>query len=138
MSSCQWCSSMKTAEFETNCHLFRILTHGIMCVARFKWFACLIRYLIGCFVVYRAHFSKISLELVTGFVGSMAGEHCSNDRRSLTISVAVLGVTLSIVFLAFFAFSEINNDPDISSIQFAAFVSEKIQFLGTKSFVTDN
>lgn len=95
-----------------------------MCVARLNWIVRIVRYLICCVVVNSAHFSKKPFKFLADFVNSMAGEYCTNDRRSLTISVAVLGVTLSIVFLSFFAFSEINNDPDTSTIQFAAFVSE--------------
>lgn len=63
----------------------------------------------------------------------MAGERIANDRRSMTISVALLGVTLSVVFLAYLAFSEYNNDSDASTVQFAVVVSCLKQiFLSTK------
>lgn len=56
----------------------------------------------------------------------MANERGGNDRRSMTISVAVLGVTLCMVFLAYFAFSEHSNQSDASTVEFATVVSAKI------------
>lgn len=53
----------------------------------------------------------------------MAGERCGNDRRSMTISVAVLAVTLSVVFLAYYAFSNNNIQSNASSVKFAIIVS---------------
>lgn len=57
----------------------------------------------------------------------MADERCGNERRSMTISVTVLGVTLCVVFLAYVAFSEKTSNSDVSTVKFAAIVS--IEFL---------
>lgn len=45
------------------------------------------------------------------------------DRRNLIISVVILGLTLSTVFLAYFSFSDASESSDIAGIKFAAFVS---------------
>lgn len=49
-----------------------------------------------------------------------------SDRRNMTISVVILGMTLCVVFLAYFAFSEMNSDSDKNTIKFAAIVSIKL------------
>lgn len=61
----------------------------------------------------------------------MACETFQNERRNMTISVIVLGMTLFVVFLAYFAFSESHNDPNLSTVQFAAIVS--LRFLSSSS-----
>lgn len=61
----------------------------------------------------------------------MADERCGNERRSMTISVSVLGITLCIVFLAYFAFSEHSDNTDASTIKFATIVSIELNFLET-------
>lgn len=50
---------------------------------------------------------------------------CGNDRRSMTISVALLGLTLGAVFFAYFTFSETNNANviDATTMEFATIVS---------------
>lgn len=53
----------------------------------------------------------------------MADERGGNERRSMTISVTVLGVTLCVVFLAYVAFSEKASNSDVSTVKFAAIVS---------------
>lgn len=53
----------------------------------------------------------------------MACEVFQSERRNMAISVTVLGMTLCVVFLAYFAFSETNNDSDLSTVRFAAIVS---------------
>lgn len=53
----------------------------------------------------------------------MADKQCGNDRRSMTISVTLLGATLAVVFLAYHAFSENNIDSNRSTIKFATIVS---------------
>lgn len=53
----------------------------------------------------------------------MAGERCGNDRRSMTISVALLAVTLSVVFMAYYAFSENNIESHEPTVKFATIVS---------------
>lgn len=58
------------------------------------------------------------------FIGDlMACELFHNERRNMAISVTVLGMTLCVVFLAYFAFSESHNEPDLSTVRFAAIVS---------------
>lgn len=64
----------------------------------------------------------------------MANERNGNDRRSMTISVTVLGVTLCVVFLAYFAFSEFSNDPDTLTVEFATVVSSINLFKNTHIF----
>lgn len=61
----------------------------------------------------------------------MACEVFHNERRSMAISVTVLGMTLCVVFLAYFAFSESHNDPDLSTVRFAAIVS--LRFLSSSN-----
>lgn len=61
----------------------------------------------------------------------MADERCGNERRSMTISVSVLGITLCIVFLAYFAFSEHSDNTDASTIKFATIVSIASNYLET-------
>lgn len=53
----------------------------------------------------------------------MACEVFYNERRNMAISVTVLGITLCVVFLAYFALSESHNDQDLSAVRFAAVVS---------------
>lgn len=53
----------------------------------------------------------------------MAGERYGNDRRSMTISVTLLAVTLSVVFMAYYAFSENNIESHVQTIKFATIVS---------------
>lgn len=53
----------------------------------------------------------------------MANERGGNDRRTMTISVTLLGVTLCVVFFAYFTFSQIYNDVDASTVEFATVVS---------------
>lgn len=50
---------------------------------------------------------------------------CGNDRRSMTISVTLLGLTLGAVFFAYFTFSETNNANaiDATTLEFATIVS---------------
>lgn len=50
---------------------------------------------------------------------------CGNDRRSMTISVTLLGLTLGAVFFAYFTFSETSNAnaTDSTTLQFATIVS---------------
>lgn len=61
------------------------------------------------------------LDIFTAFMANE--QRFGNDRRSMTISVILLGITLCVVFLAYFAFSEINNNSDATTVQFATIVS---------------
>lgn len=53
----------------------------------------------------------------------MACEAFGVDRRNLTVSVVILGLTLSTVFLAYYSFGDASTDSDIARIKLAAFVS---------------
>lgn len=87
------------------------------------WIDRVLRYFRHRIAVYRAQFSKLTSKCLV-FLGAnlMANERCGNDRRSMTISVTVLGVTLCVVFLAYFAFSEKYNDSNASTVEFAVIV----------------
>lgn len=88
-----------------------------------KWIVQTVRYLNCRILVYNAQFLKRFSTLLVIFANFMADERCGNDRRGMTISVIFLGITLSVVFLAYFAFSENLSSSDVSTVRFAVVVS---------------
>lgn len=97
--------------------VFTVLLMFVLC----KW---IVRYFNSCVAAYRAQFLKYSSKFLVFFLANfMADERGGNERRSMTISVTVLGVTLCVVFLAYVAFSEKASNSDVSTVKFAAIVS---------------